>query len=168
MSTKTVQKSEGLHYPLIFSGIAALLAGTLVYLVDRPPEDTFFVHKFLPRLSLHNTLPPFFGKLGAVLPAFVHPFSLSLITAGVIARTPAGCLAICVFWFAVNSAFELGQLFKSAAVFLVPGWLEHIPVLENCKSFFQNGTFDPLDLAAMFAGASLAFCLTTLFMRKKR
>ncbi|MFP4452343.1 MAG: hypothetical protein ACLFNW_02185 [Desulfobacterales bacterium] len=162
---KKQRKDSGVNWIMLLAGLAVLLAGTLVYLVDRPP-DTYFVKKMLPDLNLYETAPTFFGKLGSVLPAFVHPFSFSLITAAFAAKTIRGCLIICMFWFAINSAFELGQHFKEFSSSLVPEWFSHIPFLENTRAFFIAGTFDPLDLLAMFFGALGAFFLTILLLRK--
>lgn len=153
---------------LVLTGLLALMAGTLVYLVDRSPESTYLVNRLLGGASLYQTVSPLFGKLGDVLPAFVHPFSFSLITAGLFARTPAKALLICVFWFAVNCAFELGQHFESISLALVPQWFGRVPFLENCDGFFRNGTFDPLDLLAMFAGSALAFCMIAAGMKKEK
>ncbi|MCF8111102.1 MAG: hypothetical protein K9J85_06400 [Desulfobacteraceae bacterium] len=160
------QKDTGVNWIMLFAGLGVLMAGTLVYLIDRPP-DTYFVKKMLSDLNLYQTAPPVFGKLGTVVPAFVHPFSFSLITAAFAARTMRGCFLICIFWFAANSAFELGQYFKEFSSSLVPGWFSHIPYLENTRGFFLSGTFDPMDLLAMFLGAIAAFFLAVLVLRKK-
>ncbi len=141
---------------MVMIGVLALFAGTLVYLIDRPPEETYFVIKSLPQLSLHDKLPPVFGKAGNVLPDFAHPFAFSLITAGLFAKTRSGAFMICLFWFCVNTAFELGQHYKSFAVSLVPRWFDTILLLENCKDFFRNGSFDPFDLLAILTGSLAA------------
>lgn len=157
------------HPELIIIGFTALLAGTLVYLTDRPPEATYFVAEIMSGLSLYKVLPPVFARIGNVLPAFVHPFAFSLITAGLAARTMRGCLLICIFWLFVNIAFELGQHFKQSALALLPQWFDHVPFLENCGGFFRNGTFDPFDLLAMLFGAIMAFTLmAVVYTRKER
>ena len=63
-------------------GATALLAGTLVYLIDRPSDQAYFIHANNFYLSLHNTFPDKFGVLGNNLPAFIHVFSFIMITAG--------------------------------------------------------------------------------------
>ncbi len=160
------KQNHGINRVMLITGFAVLLAGTLVYLIDRPAQHTYFVKEILPGLNLHQPGEPVFGKLGAVLPAFVHPFSFSLITAALTAKTVRGCLIISTFWFAINSVFELGQYFKEFSSSLVPAWFQHIPWLENCETFFLGGTFDPLDLTAMFLGAFAAFVLTSLLIKK--
>ena len=68
----------------IMIGLAVLSLGTLIYLVDRPPDHTYFVYKSFVNISLHNTLPNLFGLIGNSLPSFIHVFSFILITAGFI------------------------------------------------------------------------------------
>jgi hypothetical protein len=41
----------------VLIGLTVLLLGTLVYLNDRSPDQTYFVHKSFVNISLHNTLP---------------------------------------------------------------------------------------------------------------
>ena len=152
---------------LVLSGLLALSVGTLVYLTDRRPEETYFVVKSLPEWHLLADLPPVFGKAGHVLPDFIHPFAFSLIFAGFFARSPRGALVICLFWFCVNAAFELGQYYKAAATALVPQWFEGFAYLENCENFFLNGVFDPADLLAMFAGAAAAFAMAARVLKTR-
>jgi len=59
----------------ILIGIAGLLLGTLVYLVDRPPNQTYFVYISPINISLHNAIPNIFGLVGNTIPAFIHIFS---------------------------------------------------------------------------------------------
>ncbi|OPL11646.1 MAG: hypothetical protein AVO39_04840 [delta proteobacterium MLS_D] len=144
---------------LALIGIAALFVGVLLYLVDRAPDDTYFVQRSLEWLSLHGDVPALFGTFGHVLPGFIHSFSFSLITAGLAGPTRRGAAAICFFWFCLNALFELGQKYKDIAAKLVPGWFEGIPYLENTEAFFRRGIFDPRDIAAMAAGAVAAFVI---------
>ncbi len=163
------QKRKGMKHPeLIIIGFTALLAGTLVYLTDRPPEATYFVAEIMSGSSLYKVSPSVFARVGNVLPAFVHPFAFSLITAGLVARSMRGCFLIGIFWLFVNIAFELGQHFKQFALALVPQWFAHIPFLENCGGFFRNGTFDPFDLLAMLLGTVLAFTLMAVACTRKK
>ncbi|HET58105.1 MAG TPA: hypothetical protein ENN35_06655 [Deltaproteobacteria bacterium] len=144
---------------LALIGIAALFVGVLLYLVDRPPGDTYFVQRSLEWLSLHGDVPALFGTLGHVLPGFIHPFSFSLITAGLAGPTRRGAAVICLAWFFLNTLFELGQKYKDITANLVPGWFGRVPYLENTEAFFRRGIFDPWDITAMAAGAATAFII---------
>ena len=141
----------------IIIGLSVLLIGVLFYLVDRPPEQTYFVYKTSFNFNLKDFLPLTFGPLGNNLPTFAHVFSFILITAGLIASRKDEYFFICLFWFLVDSAFELGQKFSIAAAEYIPNWFAHVPFLENTKAYFLKGTFDPFDLAAIAAGTLSAY-----------
>jgi len=141
----------------ILIGLSVFLFGTLVYLIDRPPDQTYFVHKSFVKISLHNILPNLFGFIGNSLPSFVHVFSFILITAGLLRCQKRGCVIICSFWFLTDFLFELGQKFKLLSSTMVPDWFEGVPLLENTKSYFLYGTFDFIDLVAITTGTIIAY-----------
>lgn len=146
-----------------------LLFGSLIYLVDRPPDQTYFVYSSALHISLYNILPKLFGSIGNSLPAFIHAFSFILITAGLATSRKRGYLIICLFWFAVDSVFELGQHFKTLPLRLIPDWFAGIPYLENTENYFLQGTFDFLDLAAITFGIATAYAiLLTTTERRQR
>ena len=99
----------------VLIGLATLLLGSLVYLIDRSPDQTYFVYRII-NIDLHNILPNLFGIVGNSLPAFIHPFSFILITAGLISCEKRGYFIICLSWFLVDCAFELGQNFERDAL----------------------------------------------------
>jgi len=141
----------------IVIGLFVLLLGVLVYLVDRPPDQTYFVSESKIDISLHDTLPGLFGRIGTSLPTFTHVFAFILITAGLMSCGKTGYLVITIFWFMVDSVFELGQKFSETAVKLVPSWLSGIPYLENTENYFRKGTFDWIDIATIFLGSISAY-----------
>jgi len=61
----------------ILIGATVLLVGTLVYLVDRPPDQTYFVYISPFNISLFKTPPSLFGLIGNSLPSLIHVFILS-------------------------------------------------------------------------------------------
>lgn len=148
----------------LFVGVAALLLGALVYLVDRPPDQTYFVSSIGTNISLYKTFPNLFGFLGSNLPAFIHVFSFILITAAFISYSKRGCLIICLSWFLIDSTFELGQKFSTYPLKIIPNWFTGIPFLENTKNYFLQGTFDFNDLIAIAIGTVMAYfvLLTTM------
>jgi hypothetical protein len=151
----------------ILVGLIALFVGLTVYLVDRPPEQTYFIYKIDSAISLHHVLPPLFGPLGKILPAFVHVFSFALLTAGILACKRKGCVLACLVWLSVDVAFELGQKFGVWSSSLVPSWFEGIPLLENTVNYFTFGTFDFMDLTAIAVG-SLAAYITMMCTLERR
>jgi len=151
----------------LFVGLIALFFGLTVYLIDRSPEQTYFIYKIDSAISLHDILPPLFGPLGKILPAFVHVFSFALLTAGILACNKRGCVVACIVWLSVDVAFELGQKFGVWTSNLVPSWFEGIPLLENTGNYFMSGTFDFIDLTAIAAGSLVAY-LTMMRTMERR
>jgi len=142
----------------ILIGLAGLIAGLFIYLIDRPPEQTYFIYR-IAKISLYNILPDLFGSIGNYLPAFIHIFSFILITAGLLCRQKRGCLIICLSWFLVDCVFELGQKFNNLALKIIPDWFLGIPFLENTESYFLQGTFDVIDLVAIAFGAIISYLI---------
>jgi hypothetical protein len=151
----------------IFVGLIALFVGLTVYLIDRSPEQTYFIYKIDSAISLHHVFPTLFGPLGKILPAFVHVFSFALLTAGILACNKRGCVVACIVWLSVDVAFELGQKFGVWTSNLVPSWFEGIPLLENTGNYFMSGTFDFIDLTAIAAGSLVAY-LTMMRTMERR
>ena len=141
----------------VLIGLTTLLLGSLVYLVDRPPGQTYFVYSSSISISLYDTLPNLFGIVGNSLPAFVHVFSFILITAGFLSCKKRGCLLICLSWFLVDCAFEVGQKFNAWPSDLSPNWFKGIPFLENTENYFGRGTFDMFDLLGIVFGTAIAY-----------
>jgi hypothetical protein len=159
-----VQRANKLQ---ILIGLGALLIGSLVYLVDRAPNQTYFVYSTGVNISLHNILPDLLGPLNSFLPSFIHVFAFALITAGVVSCGKRGWLIICFSWFLMDAAFEFGQKFSVWTLKLIPGSFESIPILENTKGFFLRGTFDVYDLVAMAMGAVVAYVVLSVTMRRR-
>ncbi len=152
----------------ILLGILFLLIGALVYLIDRPPEHTYFFNHYRTIETLHKTLPAFFGPLGNYLPDFIHPLSFILITAGIISCGKKGYHIICLSWLVVDCLFEFGQKYSSFFIKAVPEWFKRIPFLEAVEGYFKKGTFDLYDLAAILAGTITAYFILILTQDKRR
>ena len=146
----------------ILLGMLFFLIGALVYVIDRPPEHTYFFTHFKFIKTLHNTLPAFFGPLGNHLPDFIHPFSFILITAGIVSCKKTGYRVICLSWFVIDCIFEFGQKYSTLFLKAVPDWFSGIPFLEAFEVYFKKGTFDPYDLVAIFAGTLAAYFVLIL------
>jgi len=158
-SDKTADKTDGdlKNKIQILIGATALFFGILVYLVDRPPDQTYFVDKSFVNISLYNILPNLYGIIGNSLPSFAHVFSFILITAGLIASKKSQFIIICLFWFLVDLVFELGQKFSTMFIKFIPDWFASIPFFENTGNYFVQGTFSYGDLAAITIGTIVAY-----------
>ena len=159
-------KSGNTNRTQILIGAIALFVGSLVYLVDRAPDSTYFVHAISNRMSLHNILPSLFGPIAQNLPSFIHVLSFSLITAGLLSCKKRGCLIVCIAWLFTNSVFELGQNFNGWVLKILPDFSSGIPILENVRGFFLSGAFDVHDLVAMLIGAMAAYVVLLVTMER--
>ena len=157
---------KNIDLSLIFIGIAGLFFGILVYLIDRPPEQTYFISKIGVDISFYKNCPNLFGIISNCLPSFFHVFSFILITAGLISYGQKFYLIISLSWIFIDCIFELGQKFKLLALKLIPGWFENILFLENSANYFIKGTFDSLDLVAITLGGVMAYLFLIIFKRR--
>ena len=160
--------SHKINIRQILIGVAGLLIGTLIYLVDRPPDQTYFVYSTPFNISLFKALPNSFGHIGNSLPSFIHVFSFILLTAGIISCRKKGFLIVCLWWFVIDCVFELGQNFSSLTLKIVPSWFSSIPFLENTRNYFLYGTFDFNDLAAITIGTLLAYFVLLTTIKNER
>jgi hypothetical protein len=141
----------------VLIGGAALGVGFLVYLLARPPEQTYFLYRIGMTPGVHHTLPPRIDLVSGSLPAFLHVFAFILITGGILTCQKSGSLIVACSWLITDWAFELGQRYPAWSEALVPRWFDALPVLENTRRFFRTGTYDPLDMIAVCLGALAAY-----------
>lgn len=165
---KTLDTSSIINWRQIIIGSAVLLVGTLVYLIDRPPEHTYFVFKSAVDIRLFKSLPNLFGVIGNTLPSFVHVFVFILMTAGMIACRKRGYLIICLCWLTLDVTFEFGQKFNVFFSSLVPAWFSRFPFLENTTNYFSWGTFDQADIASAMIGSALAYLVLIATMDERK
>jgi hypothetical protein len=159
-----------INWVQILIGVVVLVVGSLIYLIDRPPDQTYFVYSSPINISLSNTISNLFGSIaiGNSLPEFIHVFSFILITAGLIFCNKRGYLIICLAWFLVDSAFEVGQKFTTWPSRIIPDWFAGIPFLENTENYFLHGAFDFTDLAAIAFGTVIAYFVLLITNKRKR
>lgn len=145
--------------------IAALIIGILVYVFFRQPESIYFIPD---GFIINNAYSHAVSSLTDHLPTFIHVFSFILLTA-VISGSNRHIKLICITWLLIDSLFEIAQ-YDAPAEWLAhhtPSWFSFIPVLENTKSYFRNGTFDLIDLLSIAAGTLAAYLLLRYTYRKQ-
>lgn len=136
----------------LFVALAVLISGMWVYIVERAPEAA----PFFSTVSLYHRLPSVLGAVSASLPSFAHAFSFSIITA--LAMGPRRRLVLwsCLSWLFINFVFEIGQHST------VSSTIGSSPLFsETLSSYFEAGTFDPIDLFSIFLGVTTAYLLLT-------
>jgi|LGOV01.1.fsa_nt_gb hypothetical protein len=148
----------------VLLGVAVLLVGPLIYLVDRPPDQTWFIYSSRIKIILYKTFPSLFHHIGKSLPSFIHVFSFILITAGLISCNMRRYLITCSCWFLADCAFELGQKHNSWSSKIIPSWFAGIPFLENTKIYFLQRTLDTFDMAAITIGAVVSYFVILVTM----
>ena len=139
----------------VLIGITVLLLGTLVYVLDRPAEQTLLANA----LNLPSFTLGVFGAIGDVLPAFAHVFAFILFTVALLGNSRSDLIVTCVGWFLVDVAFELGQ-HPSIASWLsahLSSGPENLILVNHTADYFVYGTFDPGDLIAISMGALTAY-----------
>jgi len=143
------------------------MIGALVYFIDRPPDQTYFVNRYSEDLSMHDRIPNLFGIVGHSLPDFLHVFSFILLTAGISSCGKRGYRLICLSWLLIDSVFELGQKYLKQPMKNLPDWFDGIPILEAVKSYFIRGTFDYIDLISIVLGTVAAYIVLIKITNKK-
>ncbi len=146
-------------------GLVALALGTMVYLVDRPAEQSFVPSA----ISLFDLAPRVFGIVGHSLPTFAHVFAFILLTAALLTGERKTAITVCLGWFVVEAAFELGQhpALALALATATPPWFAGLPILNKTDSYFLHGTFDPLDIVAIALGALTAYLVIQNTARRR-
>lgn len=148
----------------IVIAVTAIAIGILVYLLDRSPEQVYFIPDGFNPFSAPVGL---FGVMGYSLPSFVHVFSMILITGGILSSRETECFVISVGWLFVEVGFEVGQVHSISYEITqsVPAWVSSAPILEAQQAFFINGTFDSYDILAIAFGAIAAYTIMRISLR---
>ncbi len=148
--------NEGRQFLRLVLGIFALSLGTLVYLIDRPANKTYLISD---SISLFDRIAPLFGTIGNHLPTFSHVFAFILITAALTSARRSSYLFICGIWLLIDFLFELGQhgAISSHIASNLPPYIVELPILSHAVNYFQNGRYDPIDLASIFLGTVAAY-----------
>jgi predicted membrane channel-forming protein YqfA (hemolysin III family) len=142
-------------------GVAALVLGSLIYVLVRPEGSSYLSQ------IVHWTLPVSLETLPFVnnLPSFFHVLGFSLLTFAILGERKYA-LASCLFWLAVNVLFELGQ-----HPYFVQ-WLDtnEIEVARALDAYFRFGVFDLMDMVLCGVGAitALIMALTKFTITEKR
>ncbi len=142
-------------------GILLLLFGGLIYLSGPAGGSAYFVEKLGISDSLPLNISGLLGPLRGPLPEFLHPLAFTLIGIGLFARRRNSRIWICTIFFLMNILFEFGQLLQNFSDKIIPERFTRIPVLENTREFFLNGTFSVLDLVAICVAIVVAYFLTS-------
>ncbi|MEA1935502.1 MAG: hypothetical protein U9M96_01625, partial [Thermodesulfobacteriota bacterium] len=143
-------------------GISVFLFGSLEYLLTRPVDSTC-MEKIVGWFRGGSSGISIYGDMGGFIPEFAHPLSFALITMALFpgsSRKTRGF--ICFFWLCIELFFEMGQKFGSEIVLYMPSFFDRIWLLDNLRPYFMNGTYDSLDVFAIFLGIGAAYLVGEL------
>lgn len=153
--------------PLLLTATIALALGVLVYITARAPGSAYFLPV---SWSTPLSWPAPIRSLSGNLPTFFHTLGFCLILTLIVGSGRRAAAWVCMIWFAVEAVFEAGQ-HPGAGTWLMkhlPRWFDHIWLLDRTGSYFSNGVFDPFDILAAAAGASLALLMMAMHEPKRR
>lgn len=143
---RSCSRRNSLVHPAVLA-VSALLLGVAFYWISRP-QGTLAVLAQVPAAPFE--LPPLIESWLGWLPTATHVFAFSLLTwLALGGRHPAFA---CGLWGVINALFELGQALPVSVT-------AEFPDVLHIRSYFHNGVFDLLDLAACGFGAWLAWYL---------
>ena len=148
-------------------GLGALLFGLMGYILGRPVDPTYLGSMIS---NLFGSIPfriNNYGTIGGVLPEFLHPFALALITMALFPQASRKVRAmICLFWLVVDLFFEIGQCFGHQIAQSMTKILPQGGVSELLINYFVRGTYDNLDILAICMGIISAFIINELTINK--
>ncbi len=159
-----MRKQTQMHQVIVAAMLLAV--GLLVYLLDRPADQIYFVPDWW---EFTIGAGQVFGPIGAYLPTFIHVVVFILISSALLAPWRFQITSICLLWFGIDSLFELAQhnAIATRIADIVPSWFQGITFLENTSSYFLAGTFDLLDLMSIALGSVSAYLVVRFFRKRE-
>ncbi len=141
-------------------GLAALALGLTVYLLARPAGSTLLSANTWSLADWGRPMLPALLPLTGSLPTLCHTMAFSLLGGVALGSSRRGLLASITVWLVLGTAFEVLQHPAAAGALLWPPLPADTPLaggLALLSHYAQAGTFDPLDLLAVFTGGGLAY-----------
>jgi len=149
---------------LIYIALVALFIGGFIYLIDRPPGSIYLLPVREMPISWQINL------LGSedYLPSFFHVYSFILLTSVCLLSTNSQLIIICLFWFVIDSLFEIAQIeyIAQQIALSIGNQFDGFPILENIVPYFVNGIFDLADIYSITLG-TLAAYITVLYIKNR-
>lgn len=143
-------------------GFCALLLGIVPY-VFRTPGSSHLGKVVVTVVGDLSFKADIFGVVGGVLPELLHPFAFILLTVCLLPETGRKTRGIiCVFWLAVEILFEVGQYSGYQTALYLDKVLPSGEICDALKNYFQYGTYDTLDIVAIFLGTTAGYFVSNL------
>lgn len=164
LASRGVKSGPAANCILAVLACAVFMLGAMTYVLERPTDAV----PFFSAISLAHLLSSVFGPIGESLPTFAHVFALSVLTTVWLGGDKRAAVSACLNWFAVDTAFEIGQhpqIAEWVAQF-IPRWFQRLPILEQADAYFLSGTYDTWDLVSIAVGAAAAYVITVFEIPK--
>lgn len=150
-----------IHWIYLITGFGLLFMGSLEYLLSRPPGSTHLSILFPGLAEYFAFRINLFGIFGGVVPGFIHPLAFSLLTMALFPQAQRYTrIWICISWLLIDMLFEIGQHTHVQMDRLLTGMFPHGRILHLLTGYFSGGTYDPLDILAIFLGSLTAFMIS--------
>lgn len=158
-----IEDIHPVNIKLLIAGFTMLLLGVFLYLYERRPDQVFFIYAFrLPSFYNPEHLK-IFGNLSSSLPSFLHVCSFSLLTFAFLpSQSKINIVITCMSWTVVNILFEIGQSITSSTMINIPYSFFDNRAFRYVIKYFQNGTFDFIDIIFAICGGFFAYCVLIL------
>jgi hypothetical protein len=144
---------------LIFTAVAALLLGTVVYLLDRDWANSMLMAPFI---ACQWPTSAVFGAFGGSLPALLHAYAIPVLIIVALRPWPSTRPWVCLLWFTLASTLEWLQSDAAGSLFFAADRLPgDMSLLTYLKSYAVKGQFDYIDLLATGVGCLTALVVTS-------
>jgi len=159
-ATAKVKRTNSINIRPLGIGSAMLLLGVLIYLLDRHPDQVFFIYALKLPYFHHPEHRRLFGEIGLNLPSFLHGCSFSLLICSMLpSQTKRNYFIVCVVWATISNLFEFGQLIKPLTIIYIPRFLLENSAFMHTINYFRYGTFDYMDILFAVLGCLFAYCI---------
>lgn len=157
-SPAEIERIDEVNLKQLIAGLAILFLGVCLYLHDRRPDQAFFIYAFRLPSFYNPEHQKLFRELSSNLPSFLHVCSFSLLTCALLpSQSRKRYLKAGIFWIAINTIFEVGQLITPSTFLNVPVYFSENRAFMHILRYFQYGTFDFLDIIFSILGGLIAY-----------
>lgn len=156
MVEETVEEHPLVNWRQAGIGVAVLVAGAVLYLLERPLGPIALTPE---GWSLIEDGGPVLGFLGRVLPDIFHPFAFAMLTGSLLVPGTLRYGVACLAWASVDLALEVGQAPPVLAWLeaVVAPWTGQVPGVELALAYFRDGVFTVMNVLAVVLGAGAAW-----------
>jgi len=148
-------------------GFIFLFVGTWGYFTSRSWETVYFLNRISFLEKYFHKMPDIFGSFGGSAPELFHVLAFSLLTYSVISQNRKNLIIVCIFWFIVDSVFEIGQKYSTIFHESLAEEFPNNSLLTVFDDYFRSGSYDHFDLLATLFGSLMFILLAEITSKSK-